>query len=387
MQFADKMKTFEMNIFSAIDAKKRELEGKGKKLINLSIGTPDFTPDKHVMEAVRDAAMDPENYKYAVTDIPQLTDAVIYWYKNRYNVDIDKDEYISVFGSQEGVPFAALPICNPGDTVLIPNPGYPAYFFTPTLACANVGFTPLKEENNYLIDFDNFDTALADKAKMMIVSYPSNPLSATADWDFYERLVHFAKKHDILVIHDNAYSNIIFDAKPGMSMLEIPGAKDVCVEFNSLSKSYNLTGCRVSFALGNREVIKKLYTMRSQINYNPFKPVQYGAVAALTGPQDILKRNTEGYKARRDALCESMDEIGWHIPKSKATMFVWAPLPEGHTDSVKFTNDLMEKAGVVTIPGESFGDLGKDHVRFALTVPCDTLRLAAKQVKESGLIK
>ena len=375
------------SIFAQLEQRRQALVAQGREVTNLSIGTPDFEPDQHVMQAVAQAALRPENYRYAVNDLPQLKEAVQAWYQRRYGVDLQMDEIMSVYGSQEGIAHVSFPFIQRGDVVLAPDPGYPIFTYGPRMAGAEIARMPLLEEKDYKIDFDAIDPAVADRAKMMVVSYPANPVTATADGDFYERLVHFAKKHDILVVHDNAYSDLVLEGEPGISFLSIPGAKEVGVEFNSLSKTYNLTGARVSFCLGNREMIEKFQGLRSQIDYGMYLPVQYGAIAALTGPQDIVQRNRDRYRSRSHALCGGLRQIGWHVPDSKATMFVWAKIPAGFDDSVQFALELIDRAGFICVPGDSFGSLGKGYVRLALVADEEELARAIDRIDRSGMLR
>ena len=291
MQFMKAGEPAESNIFNQLDERKRALLASGKDVINLSIGTPDFQPDLHVREAVSRAALDPEQYKYSLNETRALLDAVQGWYQRRYGVELADDEIMAVCGSQEGIAHVCFPFAGPNDLILVPDPGYPIFSFGPLMTGATVALYPLKEENNWVLDFADIPEDVADRAKAMVVSYPNNPTTAVADRAFYERLVTFAREHNIIVIHDNAYSDLLLNGEQGLSFLSIPGAKAVGIEFNSLSKTYNLTGMRVSFALGNREVIGKFRAFRSQIDYGMFYPIQAGAVAALTGPQEIVARN------------------------------------------------------------------------------------------------
>lgn len=387
MKFMKRGQAVESNIFNRLDQKKKEILASGGDVINLSIGTPDFAPDGHVMRAVAEAALDPQNYKYSIDDTPALVSAVQRWYERRYGVRLEPDQLMSVGGSQEGLAHVAFPLAGPGDLVLAPDPGYPIFTFGPMMTGADIGLTPLLPENGWLVDLDAIDPAVADRACAMVVSYPNNPTTAVADEAFYERLVHFARRHEILVIHDNAYSDLLMDGRKGISFLSIPGAMEVGIEFNSLSKTYNLTGMRTSFALGNRDVIRKFHAFRSQIDYGMFLPAQLGAVAALDGPQDIVERNRAGYQARRDALCGGLRSIGWDVPDSKGTMFVWAKLPEGYTDAPAFVIELMERTGVICVPGDSFGELGKGYVRFALVVPPERMREAVRRIAASGMLR
>ena len=387
MQFLKAGEPAESNIFNQLDERKRALLQSGKDVINLSIGTPDFRPDGHVMEAVSRAALDPEQYKYSLNETRALLDAVQDWYKRRYDVTLADDEIMAVCGSQEGIAHVCFPFAGPNDLILAPDPGYPIFSFGPLMAGATVALYPLKEENNWLLDFADIPEDIADRAKAMVVSYPNNPTTAVADRAFYERLVTFAREHNIIVIHDNAYSDLLLNGEQGLSFLSIPGAKEVGIEFNSLSKTYNLTGMRVSFALGNREVINKFRAFRSQIDYGMFYPIQAGAVAALTGPQDIVARNREGYMARCDALCGGLRSIGWDVPDAQGTMFVWAKIPDRFASSVDFVVELMEKTGVIVVPGSAFGAQGEGYVRFALVVPPERMAEAVRRIDQSGILK
>ena len=387
MQFLKAGEPAESNIFNQLDERKRALLQSGKDVINLSIGTPDFQPDSHVMEAVSRAALDPEQYKYSLNETRALLDAVQDWYKRRYDVTLDDDEIMAVCGSQEGIAHVCFPFAGPNDLILAPDPGYPIFSFGPLMAGATVALYPLKEETNWLLDFADIPEDIADRAKAMVVSYPNNPTTAVADRAFYERLVTFAREHNIIVIHDNAYSDLLLNGEQGLSFLSIPGAKEVGIEFNSLSKTYNLTGMRVSFALGNREVISKFRAFRSQIDYGMFYPIQAGAVAALTGPQDIVARNREGYMARRDALCGGLRSIGWDVPDAQGTMFVWAKIPDRFASSVDFVVELMEKTGVIVVPGSAFGAQGEGYVRFALVVLPERMAEAVRRIDQSGILK
>lgn len=387
MQFIKAGETAESNIFNQLDEKKQQLLASGKDVINLSIGTPDFQPDKHVMEAVSRAALDPLQYKYSLSETRELLDAVQHWYKRRYGVELADEEIMAVCGSQEGIAHVGFAFAGADDLILAPDPGYPIFSFGPMMTGATIGLYPLREENGWQLDFADIPDDVADKAKAMIVSYPNNPTTAVADRTFYEKLVAFAKRHDIIVIHDNAYSDLLLNGEQGLSFLSIPGAKEVGIEFNSLSKTYNLTGMRVSFALGNRDVISKFRAFRSQIDYGMFYPIQAGAVAALDGPQDIVRRNREGYMARRDALCGGLRRIGWDVPDAQGTMFVWAKVPAHYKTSVEFVMNLMEKTGVICVPGDSFGALGQGYVRFALVVPPARMEEAVCRIEQSGILK
>lgn len=387
LQVAERMKDYEEGIFQILNEKKEEVEKRGKKVYNLSVGTPDFKPASFVMEAVIEAASKPENYKYALKDIPELTQAVIDRFKNRYQVELRAEEITSVYGSQEGIAHIGLSLCDPGDVVLVPDPGYPIFAIGPSLAMAEIVTYSLTEENHYLPDLNAIDEETRRKAKFMIVSYPLNPVCKIAPDSFYEELIVWAKANNIIIIHDNAYSDIIFDGHVGKSILYFEGAKDICVEFYSLSKSFNYTGARMGFLVGNEFLVQKFKKLRSQIDYGTFLPVQYGAVAALIGPDEQVKEQCKEYQRRRDALCGGLRTIGWNIPDSEGTMFAWGKIPEGYTDDVAFVMELLEKSGVLCTPGSSFGTLGKGHVRFALTMPVEQIKEAVEAVRKSGMIK
>ena len=387
IKFAHRMKDYEAGIFQVLNEKKDEAERQGRTIYNLSVGTPDFPPAAHVVEAVVKASAKPENYKYALIDIPELIEAVQTRYKKRYGVTLQKDEIMSVYGSQEGIAHICLSLCDPGDVVLVPNPGYPIFGIGPSLAGAEVVTYDLKEEDHYLPDLDGMAEEVLARAKCMIVSYPLNPVCKAAPDEFYEKLIPWAAAHEILIIHDNAYSDIIYDGREGKSILRIPGAKETAVEFYSLSKSFNYTGARVSFLTGNKDVVACFKRLRSQIDYGTYLPVQYGAVAALNGSDQMVKDQCAEYQRRRDTLCGGLRKIGWPMEDSEGTMFAWTKIPAGYTDDVAFVMELVEKSGVLCTPGSSFGTLGKGHVRFALTMPVEKIKDAVEAIAASGMIR
>ena len=386
MELAKRVQGGKANILADLEAIRRERIAKGLPVYNLSAGTPDLPPSQHVMEVLSQACLDAENYKYAISDYPELLDAAAQWYLRRFGVNLSHEQITSVYGTQEGMAHIAFPLCDPGDVVLVPDPGYPVFRAGPLLAGAALETMPLREDNAYLIDLEAMSPTLAHKAKVMVVSYPNNPVTARANSEFYERLVHFAKKYDIFVIHDNAYCELVLEGEPGMSFLAVKGAMDIGMEFNSLSKAYNLTGMRMSFALGNKDVISAFKTFRSAIDYGPFPAAQKAAIAALTGPQDILEANRNEYRLRRDALTNGLRAIGWNVPMCDSTMFVWYPLPKGYTDDVKFTFELLEKTGVICVPGSSFGEMGKGYIRMALVLPPNELKAAVDSIDKAKIL-
>lgn len=377
---------FGEGIFAVLNEKKNEMVKEGKKIYNLSVGTPDFEPPEHIRKAVAEAALKPENYKYSLTDLPELTEAMQSFYQKRFGVQLEKNEIMSMNGSQEGMTHFAWALCNPGDVVLVPNPGYPIFKIGPELCDAVTVEYPLYEKNNFLPKLEDIPEETARKARFMVVSYPSNPVCSAADDCFYQELIAFAKKYDIMILHDNAYSDIVFDGKKGGSFLQYEGAKEVGVEFYSLSKSFNYTGARVSFCVGNAQIVEKFRTIRSQIDYGIFYPVQYGAIAALTGPQDSVAEQCKKYERRSRTLCRGLSQIGWKVKDTQGTMFVWALLPEGFHNSNEFCMELMEKSGVICTPGSSFGSLGEGYVRFALVLPEKELQAAVESIRKSGIL-
>ena len=386
LNVAQRMEEFQPGIFNVLDERRQQRLAQGLPVYNLSIGTPDFLPEPHVVQALAQAASEPANYRYSLTELPELVEAVQRWYLRRYGVELEPEELMSIYGSQEGLTHIGWALCDPGDVVLVPDPGYPIFEMGPALCGAEIVHYPLKEENGYLPDLDGMDPELADRAKMMVVSYPANPVCVTAPDEFYHKLIDFAKAHNIIILHDNAYSDIIFDGRVGKSFLAYEGAKEVGVEYNSLSKTYNLTGARISFVLGNRQIIQTFRRLRSQIDYGIFLPVQHAAIAALNGPQDSVARNCAEYQARRDALCGGLRSIGWNVPDSQGSMFVWAPLPKGYSNSVDFCFEMLERSGLLCTPGSAFGPLGEGHVRFALVQPVSMMQEIVAAVEASGMI-
>ncbi len=384
---AKRMDGFEEGIFQVLNEKKKKMEEEGKRVYNFSVGTPDFQPAKHIMEVVVEAASKPENYKYALADLPQLTEAVIQRYRKRYQVELAPEEIMSVYGSQEGISHIGLSLIDLDDIVLVPDPGYPIFAIGPALAGAKIVTYDLRKENDYLPDLEEIGSKYGHKAKMMIVSYPLNPICKTAPDSFYEKLIPWAKENEIIIVHDNAYSDIIYDGKVGHSILSFEGAKEVSVEFYSLSKSFNYTGARVGFLVGNETLVQNFKKLRSQIDYGTFLPVQYGAVAALTGPDDMVKEQCKEYELRRNALCDGFTAIGWEFERSQGTMFAWSKIPNQFDDDVAFVTELLEQTGVLCTPGSSFGKMGQGYVRFALVLSVDTIQEALERVEASKILE
>lgn len=385
-RFSQRALRFRPNIFNVLKDLKQEREREGAWVCDLSVGTPDFPVAEHIRLAASQAALDAQNYKYSLGDLPELTRAVQDWYARRYGVALSEEQILGVYGSQEGIAHISMTLCDPGDVVLVPNPCYPIFEVGPYLNGAQVAYYALDPAAGYLPDLDAIDQETLRRARAMIVSYPANPVGAVAPRAFYQRLVEFARRHGICVIHDNAYSEIVFDGCEGISFLSVPGAMEVGVEFNSLSKTYNLTGARLSFLLGNREIVRRFRALRTQIDYGLFPVAQRAAIAALTGPQQGVAEQRLLYQQRRDALCGGLRSIGWDVPDAKGTMFVWAKLPRAWEDDEAFVVELFGRTGVLCTPGSAFASLGRGHVRFALVRPAQVIAQAVERIGQSGLI-
>lgn len=385
MQFSKRLDLFGDEIFSTLNNRRIELEKSGRKIYNMSIGTPDFKTPDHIKKALIEAAADDNNWKYSLNDLPELLNAVCDYYRKRFDVDITPDMVMSVYGSQEGMGHLGMALCDEGDTVLLPDPCYPVFAAGSLLGGAVPYYYPLTAEHDFLPYVKGIPEDVAKKARYMVVSLPSNPVGSIATPGLYEEIVDFARKYDILIIHDNAYSDIIFDGMHGGSFLATPGAREIGVELFSLSKSFNVTGARISFLVGRPDVIAALRKLRSQIDFGMFYPIQKAAIAALTGPLDSVSEQCRMYEERRNALCDGLRSIGWDLPNGKGTMFVWARIPNGRMDSMNFCMELMEKAGVVATPGASFGPHGEGYVRFALVLPPDRIAEAVQAIKNSGI--
>lgn len=386
MQASQRLDRFGAEVFASLNNKLLALKAQGKTIYNMSVGTPDFKPYDHVVEALTQAAQDPEMWKYALRDLPELKQAVCDYYERRFGVSgITPSMVQSCNGTQEGMGHLGLALLDPGDTILVPDPCYPVFEAGAKIADAKLEYYPLVAEHNYLPYVAGIDPEVADRAKYMIVSLPANPVGSVGTPEVYEEIIAFAREHDLLIVHDNAYSDIVFDGEPGGSFLQYPGAFEVGVEFFSLSKSFNVTGARIGFLVGREDVVSAFAKLRSQIDFGMFFPIQKAAIACLNGPRDEVEAQRLKYQERRDALCDGLEELGWERPNAHGSMFVWAKLPGGRTDSMAFCEELMEKAGVVVTPGASFGPSGEGHVRMALVLPPDQIALAVEAIREAGL--
>ena len=386
MQASQRLDRFGAEVFASLNNKLLALKAQGKTIYNMSVGTPDFKPYDHVVEALTQAAQDPEMWKYALRDLPELKQAVCDYYERRFGVSgITPSMVQSCNGTQEGVGHLGLALLDPGDTILVPDPCYPVFEAGAKIADAKLEYYPLVAEHNYLPYVAGIDPEVADRAKYMIVSLPANPVGSVGTPEVYEEIIAFAREHDLLIVHDNAYSDIVFDGEPGGSFLQYPGALEVGVEFFSLSKSFNVTGARIGFLVGREDVVSAFAKLRGQIDFGMFFPIQKAAIACLNGPRDEVEAQRLKYQERRDALCDGLENLGWERPNAHGSMFVWAKLPGGRTDSMAFCEELMEKAGVVVTPGASFGPSGEGHVRMALVLPPDQIALAVAAIREAGL--
>ena len=388
MKFSKRMNRFGESVFTVLKNRRTAVEARGQEVIDLSIGAPNIPPAPHIMQVLSEETQKPENYLYAIVDQPELLDAVARWYQRRYGVELDPATQItSVLGSQEGLSHIGLSILDEGDIVLLPEPCYPVFADGTALAGAELHYMPLLEENDYIIDLQAIPEDIARRAKLMIVSYPNNPTCALAPDSFYDELVAFAKKYDIIVIHDNAYSELVYDGAVCGSFLHHPGAMDVGVEFNSLSKTYGLAGARVGFCVGNAQVVGNLRMLKSNLDFGIFLPVQKAAIAAITGDQTCVEDVRNSYTQRRNFLVDELHKIGWNIKKPAGTMFVWAKIPNTWTSSEEFCIALLERAGVLVTPGSAFGALGEGYVRFALVRTEAEMRRAIDRIASSGVLE
>jgi LL-diaminopimelate aminotransferase len=373
-------------LFVEVTRKINEKRARGEDVISMAIGDPDLRTPDHVIQALQESLKDTANHRYPESDgLPEFRQAVARWYKKRFNVELDADrEVLPTIGSKEGIAHIAWCYIDPGDVALVPDPGYPVYSVGTMLAGGNSHLMPLTRENNFLPDLDAIPEYVARRAKLLWINYPNNPTAAVADLDFYDRVVAFAKKYDVVVCHDGPYTEVAYDGYKPVSFLQAQGAKDVGIEFHSLSKSYNMTGWRIGMAVGNAEVIDALMRIKSNIDSGIFQAVQHAAIAALDGPQDVIEHHNRVYQARRDKLIPVLRQMGLEVDPPKASLYVWAKLPDG-IKSGDFATKLIEAANVVVTPGRGYGEAGEGYIRCSLTVADDALdralaRLAKIQV-------
>lgn len=385
MQFSKRLDLFGDEVFASLNQKRRELEAAGRPVWDLSVGTPDFPTPDYIKKALVDSCADDANWKYALHDKDELKQAVCDYYKRRFDVDgLEPDQVMSCRGTQEGMQYVCAALADPGDIALIPDPCYPVFRSGTQLAGATPYYYQLTAEHGFLPHVADIPDDVADKAKYMIVSLPANPVGSVGTPEVYEEIIAFAKKHDIVIVHDNAYADVVFEGVSS-SFFNYPGAMDVGVEFLSLSKSFDVTGVRLSFLVGRKDIVQATYKLRSQVDFGMFFAEQNVAMACLKGPLDGVERQRLAYKERRDALCDGLEAIGWERPNCHGTLFVWVRLPHGRTDSLAFTLELMEKTGVIVTPGASFGPAGEGYVRFALVLPPEKIKEAVAQIGKADL--
>jgi len=383
-EIAERLKRLPPYLFAEIDRKKREVRARGVDVIDLGIGDPDLPTPPHIIQALQKAAEDPANHRYpSYEGMLAYRQAVADWYAKRFNVRLDPEqEVLTLIGSKEGTAHIPLAFVNPGDIVLVPDPGYPVYAAGAWFAGGDVHWMPLRRENGFLPDLDAIPAEVARRAKLMYLNYPNNPTAAVATRDFFARVVAFARRHGILVCHDLMYSELKFDGFEPPSLLEVEGAREVGVEFHSLSKTYSMTGWRLGFCVGNRAAVAGLGAVKTNVDSGVFQAVQIAGIAALTGPQDLAEQYRRTYEARRNIVVAGLKQLGWEVDVPKGTFFVWAPVPGG-LDSRSFATRLMEEAGVVVTPGVGFGPSGEGFYRIALTV--DQARIAEAMERLKGL--
>jgi len=369
-------------LFVEISKKIAEKRAKGEDVINLAIGDPDIPTPPHVIERLCQAAQDPANHRYPESEgLPEFRHAIAQWYEKRFGVSLDPDrEVLPLIGAKEGVGHIALCFIDPGDIALVPDPAYPVYSIGTMFAGGSAHYMPLLEENDFLPDLESVPSEIAQRAKILWINYPNNPTAAVAGLDFFERVVAFAEKHDIAVCHDGPYTEVAFDGYRPLSFLETPRAKDVGVEFHSLSKSFNMTGWRVGMVVGNASIVEALTRVKSNLDSGIPQAIQYAAIEALTGPQACIDEHNAIYQRRRDLLLKALDQIGLKARPPRASLYIWAKIPKDYT-SLGFATTLLEEAGVVVTPGIGYGKCGEGYIRLSLTVPDHRLEEAVARLR------
>ncbi|MFH1846445.1 MAG: LL-diaminopimelate aminotransferase [Candidatus Omnitrophota bacterium] len=388
MEEANRMKRLPMYLFTIIDQLKKEAMDRGMETIDLGMGNPDLPTPQHIVDELCLRAQETENHRYSrsIDKVEcELRQAIAGWYKMKFGVILDPEtEVLPLIGSKEGIAHISLAFLNSDDIALVPNPSYPVHFNGVLIAGGILHNLPINQENGFLPDFDSVPPDILKKTKLTFISYPNNPTAAIAPKSFFKKTVSFAKKNGIILIHDLAYSDIVFDGYEASSILEVPGAKDTAVEFHTLSKSYNMAGWRIGFAVGNAKILKSLAKTKGYIDFGLFKPIQYAAIKALTGPQACVKKQVEIYRKRRDVMVDCLHEAGWKVPRPKATFYIWARIPDKYNalTSMEFVSLLIREVGVALAPGTGFGDYGEGFVRFALVEREERLKEAVKRIKK-----
>ncbi|MGV8075525.1 MAG: aminotransferase class I/II-fold pyridoxal phosphate-dependent enzyme [Syntrophobacteraceae bacterium] len=374
-------------VFAQVNALKMEKRREGEDIIDLGMGNPDLPAPKHIIDKLVEAARKPHNHRYSASrGIIKLREGITDWYKRRYDVDLDPEtEAVVTIGAKEGISHLVLVLISPGDVVLAPNPTYPIHPYSAIIAGGDVRSIPIGTGRNFLEDLENALKQTWPRPKLLIISFPHNPTTAVVDLDFFHKIVDFAKENHLIVIHDLAYADLVFDGYQAPSFLQVPGAKDVGVEFFSMSKSYSMAGWRVGFCVGNSEMVAALTRIKSYLDYGVFQPIQIAATVALNSDQSCVDEIVSIYKGRRDALVDGINRTGWVIEKPKSTMFVWAQIPEPfrRMGSVEFSKYLIEEAKVAVSPGLGFGEYGDEYVRFALVENENRIRQAVRGIRQA----
>lgn len=370
MKIARRIENLPPYLFVEVVKKINAKKARGEEVISFAIGDPDIPTPPHIIERLCQAAQDPANHRYPESDsLPELRQAVAEWYQKRFGVSLDPDkEVLPLIGAKEGIAHIALCFIDPGDIALVPDPGYPVYSIGTMLAGGTPYYLPLTKENNFLPDLDIIPEDIVEKTKLLWINYPNNPTGAVADLDFFNKVVKFAQQHNLAVCHDAPYTEVAFDDYRPVSFLQADGAKEVGIEFHSLSKSYNMTGWRIGMTVGNATMINALKTVKSNMDSGIPQAIQYAAIEALTGPQDCIQQHNAIYQRRRDLVVDMLNHIGLEAESPRASLYVWAKVPEGYT-SVDLANDLLEQVGVVVTPGIGYGKNGEGYVRLSLTIP------------------
>lgn len=380
---ADRLKQLPPYLFVELDRAKRALQADGKDLVDLGVGDPDLPTPAPIIERLKTAAEDPANHRYSVTEgIREVREAIAGWYARRFNVTLDPaTEILPLLGSKEGIAHLPLALTNPGDLVLVPDPGYPPYGVGSLLAGAEVVTLPLLEAHGFFPEIGGINQRVAQRAKLMYLNYPNNPTGAVAGWEQFQEVIAFANASQCAVAHDAAYSEIAFDGFRPLSFLQLPGAKSVGIEFHSLSKTYSMTGWRIGWACGNAQIISALTQLKTYLDSGVFQPIQWAAIAALEGDQGVLRSTIAIYQERRDLLVQGLADAGWQIPKPKAGLYVWARVPTQES-SMAFSTRVLQEARVLITPGVGFGAAGEGYIRMSLTVPTPRLREAVDRIRK-----
>jgi LL-diaminopimelate aminotransferase len=381
MEFAKRLDRLPPYLFVQVNRRIAELEAKGKNIVNFGIGDPDLPTPPHIIERLCRAARDPANHRYPETGgLPELRQTIAGWYEQRFGVTLNPaKEVLPLLGSKEGIGHIALCLVEPGDVTLVPDPGYPPFSLGTILAGGEPYFVPLKEENDFLLDFEAVPDDVADKAKLMWLNYPNNPTGATAGIDFFERAVRFAQKHDLAICHDAPYTEVAFDGYKAPSFMQIPGARKVGVEFHSLSKTYDMTGWRIGMMVGNADMVNALFRVKSNLDSGVPQAIQFAAMEALRGSQKHIAEHNAILQRRRDRLLKVLDEIGLKARTPRATFYIWARVPRGYT-SLDFTTKLLDEVGIAVTPGPGYGKEGEGYIRFSLTLSDDRLEEGARRL-------